>query len=98
MIPPFPPMTIASHQKTLHTWFLISVWIKGIAGLLETIAGLLCLFITPSVLTAFGVLLAAPELAEDPHDWIATTVNRAIQQLSPDSTLFAAAYLVIHGT
>jgi uncharacterized membrane protein len=61
------------------------------------IAGLLCVFIAPSVLNAFVVSLTAPELAGDPDDWIATTVSRAVQQLSPDTTLFTAAYLVIHG-
>jgi uncharacterized membrane protein len=90
-------MTITIHEGTLHRWFLISVWIKGIAGLLETIAGLLCVFITPGVLNVLVVSLTAPELAEDPHDWIATGISRAVQQLSPDTTRFAAAYLVIHG-
>jgi uncharacterized membrane protein len=77
--------------------FLIGVWVKGIAGLLETIAGILCVFITPNVLNAFIISLTAPELKEDPDDWLATTLSRAVQQLSPDTTLFAAAYLVVHG-
>ena len=90
-------MTIVSHQKTLHTLFLISVWIKGVAGLLETIAGVLCFFITPEALKSVVVSLTAPELSEDPDDWIATTLSRAVQDLSADTTLFAAAYLIIHG-
>ena len=91
------PMTITIHEKTLHRWFLVSVWLKGVAGLLETIAGILCVFITPGVLNVLVVSLTAPELAEDPDDWIATSISRGVQQLSPDTTRFAAAYLVIHG-
>jgi len=90
-------MTIVSHQKTFHKLFQISVWIKGVAGLLETIAGILCFFITPKAVQSFVVLLTAPELSEDPHDWIATTLSRAVQHLSVDTTLFAAGYLIIHG-
>jgi len=90
-------MTIVGRQKTLHTLFLISVWIKGVAGLLETIAGVLCLFITPVALKSLVVSFTAPELSEDPDDWIATTLMRAVQHLSADTTLFAAAYLIIHG-
>ncbi len=90
-------MTVVSRQKSLHTLFLISVWIKGVAGLLETIAGILCSFITPKALTSFVVSLTAPELSEDPSDWIASILRRAVQHVSADTTQFAAAYLIIHG-
>src|SRR5258708_36378660 len=90
-------MTIVSRQKILHKLFLVSVWIKGVAGLLETIAGVLCFFITPVALKSLVVSFTAPELSEDPDDWIATTLMRAVQHLSADTTLFAAVYLIIHG-
>jgi uncharacterized membrane protein len=93
----FNPMTIVSHQKTLHTLFLISVWIKGVAGVLETAAGIFCFFITPAALASFVVALTAPELSEDPDDWIATTLVHAVRRFSADTALFAAAYLIIHG-
>jgi hypothetical protein len=32
-------MTSAIREKTLHSLFLISVWLKGGAGMLETLAG-----------------------------------------------------------
>jgi len=90
-------MTIIRHQKTLHTLFLVSVWIKGVAGLVETIAGILCFIVTPAILKSFVVLLTAPELSEDPNDWIATTLSHAVQHISADTMLFAAAYLIVHG-
>jgi uncharacterized membrane protein len=90
-------MTIAGHQKTLHTMFLISIWTKGAAGILETAAGVLCLFVTPEALNSFVVLLTAPELSEDPGDRIATALSHAVQRFSADTALFAAAYLILHG-
>jgi len=90
-------MTTAIREKTLHRLFLISVWLKGGAGLLETLAGIPFFFVTPKAIEAFVVLLTAPELSEDPSDWIATTSSRSVHQLSTDTTFFAGAYLVIHG-
>src|SRR6267378_4107788 len=90
-------MTTIGRTQTLHTLFLVSVWIKGIAGLVETVAGTLCFFVTPGILKSFVVLLTAPELSEDPDDWIATTLSLAVQHISADSMLFAAAYLIVHG-
>ena len=41
-------MTFASrHQKGLHQLFLISIWIKGISGILETLAGIVAVFVEP---------------------------------------------------
>ena len=57
-------MAIFSHQKTFHALFQISVWSKGIAGLLETLMGALCLVVTPKALNSFVVLLTAPELSQ----------------------------------
>ena len=90
-------MTTARREKTLHRLFLISVWIKGGAGLLETLAGIPFFFITPKAIERFVVFLTAPELSEDPSDWIATTLTRAVQHFTADTALFAGAYLIIHG-
>jgi len=84
-------------EKTLHRLFLISVWIKGGAGLLETLAGVPFFFVALKAIERFVVFVTAPELSEDPSDWIATTLSRAVHQFSADTALFAGAYLVIHG-
>jgi uncharacterized membrane protein len=90
-------MSIMRQEKTIHTLFLIGVWIKGVAGLLETLAGIFCLFVTPTAIQSFIILLTAPELSEDSNDWIATTLRHAVQHISEHTTLFAAAYLTLHG-
>ena len=90
-------MTTSAREKTLHRLFLISVWIKGGAGLLETLAGVPFFFVAPEAIERLVVFLTAPELSEDPNDWIATTIRRVVHHFSADTALFAGAYLVIHG-
>ena len=90
-------MTSALYHKSVHLLFLISVWIKGVAGLLETVAGVLLFFVTEKGLEAVVIFLTAPELSEDPNDWIATFLQRSVHYLTSETKLFASAYLVIHG-
>jgi uncharacterized membrane protein len=81
--------SIGIERKIEHTFFLLSVWSKGVAGLLETIGGLLLLFIPHGGLNALVVFLTAPELAEDPTDRIATLLQRTVHELAADTKLFA---------
>jgi uncharacterized membrane protein len=89
--------SIGVERKIEHMFFLLSVWSKGVAGLLETIGGLLLLFIPHTGLNALVVFLTAPELAEDPTDRIATLLQRMVHELSADTKLFASGYLIVHG-
>ena len=84
-------------RKIEHRLFLLSVWSKGIAGLVETIGGLLLLFIPRTGLNALVIFLTAPELAEDPTDHVATFLQRIVRELAADTKLFASGYLIIHG-
>jgi uncharacterized membrane protein len=89
--------SIDVERKIEHTLFLLSVWSKGVAGLAETIGGLLLLFIPQAGLNALIIFLTAPELAEDPTDRIATFLQRMVQGLAADTKLFASGYLIVHG-
>src|SRR6266478_2148089 len=89
--------SIDVERKIEHTLFLLSVWTKGIAGLVETIGGLLFLFIPQSGLNAFIIFLTAPELAEDPTDRVATLLRHMVQELGANTKFFASSYLIVHG-
>src|SRR5260370_8782684 len=89
--------SIGVEREIEHGFFLRSVWSKGIAGLIETIGGLLLLFIPHAGLNALVVFLTAPELAEDPTDRIATLLQRMVHDLAADTKLFASGYLIVHG-
>src|SRR5260370_19880122 len=84
-------------RKIEHRLFLLSVWSKGIAGLVEAIGGLLLLFIPQTGLNAFVIALTAPELAEDPTDRFATLLQHIVHELTAEKKLFISAYLTIHG-
>ena len=90
-------MTSYRERKVEHTLFLVGVWTKGAAGVVETIGGVLVLFVTQKVLDSMVLFLTAPELAEDPDDQIANYLHTTVQQFSQDTKVFASVYLIIHG-
>jgi uncharacterized membrane protein len=92
-----PSRSVGIERKIEHRLFLLSVWSKGIAGLIETIGGLLLLYIPQARLNAFVIFLTAPELAEDPTDRVATLLQRIVHELGADTKLFASGYLIVHG-
>lgn len=81
----------------MHRLFAASVLIKGVDGVLETIGGILFMFISPKALNSLVIFFTAHERSEDPDDWFATTLRHATHNLSPDTTLFVSVYLVAHG-
>ena len=81
----------------VHRLFAASVLIKGVDGLLETIGGILFMFVSPKALNSLVISLTAHELSEDPDDWFATTLRHAVHNLSSETTLFVSVYLVAHG-
>jgi uncharacterized membrane protein len=84
-------------RKVEHRLFLLSVWIKGIAGVVETIGGIVFLWVPQERLNRFVILLTAPELAEDPTDRVALFLQRSVHNLAANTKLFASGYLIIHG-
>jgi uncharacterized membrane protein len=89
--------SVGVERRIEHRLFLLSVWSKGIAGLVETIGGLILLCIPKAGLNALVIFLTAPELAEDPTDRVATLLQRIVHELAADTKLFASGYLIVHG-
>jgi uncharacterized membrane protein len=84
-------------SRRLDDTFKISVILKGVDGALETIGGLILLFIRPATLTQLARTLTQHELSQDPHDFVARHLLRSTQHLTHGATLFAAVYLLSHG-
>jgi len=84
-------------RTTLDRLYRIGLWIKGIDGILEIVGGLVLLLVSQPKLGQFVTFLTQRELAEDPRDWIAGHLRDAVNQLSPNTKLFASMYLLIHG-
>jgi uncharacterized membrane protein len=64
---------------------------------LEFVGGLLLLVVKPESLVALARFLTQHELSQDPHDLIATSVLRAMENLTLSATIFGAIYLLSHG-
>ena len=89
-------MTKTKSGKGLHWLFELSIFIKGVDGLLETVGGLLILFVPLHSLDTLVRWLLAHELSES-HDWLAEAAEHLLDSLSLDTKMFASAYLVGHG-
>jgi uncharacterized membrane protein len=70
--------------------------LKGASGAIEFLTGLLLLFVSPTAIHHFLVLLTQRELIEDPHDKIANFLLHHSQHVGSGSRAFIIAYLWIH--
>ncbi len=79
------------------TVFRISIILKGIDAALETIGGVILLFVTSKDITHFAKWLTRSTLAANPHNSIANYLNHSAEHLATDATLIGAIYLLSHG-
>jgi uncharacterized membrane protein len=85
-------------SRSLDDTFKITVTIKGLDGALEIVGGALLLFVRPHTIDRLARTLTQHELSQDPHDFIARHVLHSAGQLTHGTTLFAALYLLSHGS
>ncbi|MGB4137054.1 MAG: DUF2127 domain-containing protein [Microbacterium sp.] len=84
-------------DRVLDLAFLIGVLFKGVDGLIELIAGIVLLIVTPGQLLDTARTLTAHELAEDPHDLLANLLLQGLEHLGAGTAVFLAVYLLLHG-
>ncbi len=87
---------IGSDQR-LHRLFFVSILLKGLDGVFETVGGALLLFLGPEAINRVLLLVLAHEFAEDPHDWLAGLIQHGMGKLSAGAERFAGIYLLGHG-
>ena len=90
-------VTSETSPQLVDRLFAASVLIKGVDGVLETIGGIVFIFVDPKTLNSLVISFTAHELSEDPDDWFTTTLRHVVHNLSSDTKLFVSAYLVAHG-
>jgi uncharacterized membrane protein len=88
---------VNSGHRLLDRTFFVSVVIKGFDGLLELVGGILLFMVKPDRINAATRFLTQHEIDQDPHDFIDTHLRTLTAHLSLSTTLFDAAYLLIHG-
>ena len=77
--------------------FKISLYLKGIDGLFETLSGLFLLIVRPDQINHFTHWLTRSELAKKPHAFVGTHILHWSNNLTKGSLLFGALYLLSHG-
>ncbi|HET9721958.1 MAG TPA: DUF2127 domain-containing protein [Candidatus Saccharimonadales bacterium] len=77
--------------------FRVTLYLKALDGLFETLGGVLLLIINPSQINHLARWLTQGELSRDPHDFIANHVLKTAHDLTGASLIFGAAYLLSHG-
>jgi len=84
-------------RSLLDKTYEIGIIVKGVDGLLELIGGILVLAVPPHAVATLVRFLTESELAEDPHDFVATHILHYGNSLTHGSHTFAAAFLLTHG-
>jgi uncharacterized membrane protein len=86
------------HPKTtLDDFFEVGILLKLVDGAIETLSGLALLIIRPEHVVSWAHWLTRSELAEDPHDFIATHIVHWADGYTKQAAVFAAIYLLSHG-
>ncbi len=83
--------------STLDKAFEIGLAFKAIDGAGEIMGGIWLLFVNPHWLQAWAAVLFAPELREDPTDFLDTHILRWLEHFHQNTIFFAAIYLLAHG-
>jgi uncharacterized membrane protein len=87
-----------STSPALDRTFRVTVAVKGLDGLLETIVGTSLLFVSPNSIYHLVTTLTSHELAQDPTDFFARHLLNSASHLNRGATLYSALYLLAHGT
>jgi uncharacterized membrane protein len=84
-------------ENALHRIFEFGIFIKGFNGVWETISGFFILFLSKATLDNLFYWLAGKELLEDPNDLFIGFLSRFLENLSHNTQIFIAVYILIHG-
>lgn len=82
-------------DRSLHHFFYIGVWLKGMQGILEALGGALLWFLNPKVLHDVGALFVKHELSEYPQNFIVRFIHHVAAHWSLSTQHFGAIYLLI---
>lgn len=90
-------MRYLSTQTATDKAFAVALALKAIDALGEVAGGLWLLLIDPRWLQGKVAALVAPELREDPRDFLAVHILHWAAHLNQHAMLFAVIYLLSHG-
>jgi len=80
-----------------HKLFNISLFLKGIFAFIEAISGVFLFFTTSDLFLKFIYYFFGHELIQDPKDFLVNLLLGLFTNLSRNTQIFFAIYLLIHG-
>src|SRR5664279_3822137 len=83
-------------EHRIHEIFQLSILLKGAYALLECITGLAVALVSTNSILAAITCLTQDEIAEDPHDFVATHLLHMAQMFSVSTKNFYVFYLLSH--
>ncbi|HEX4001851.1 MAG TPA: DUF2127 domain-containing protein [Candidatus Acidoferrales bacterium] len=81
----------------LHEGFRVSIILKGLHALLETVGGIILLKVSPQTLNRMLMSVLTQDFSQDPNDFVARNLHRAFEHLADGGSHFASWYLLSHG-
>jgi uncharacterized membrane protein len=84
-------------EKYLHLAFEVSLVLKAVFAVAETLAATGAYFVTQQLLFRVVERITREELLEDPRDFIANYLFQSAQHFSVSTRNFTAIYLISHG-
>ena len=94
---PSPHNAVAKPHGLFHDVFDIVVILKGLNGLVEIASGPGLLLIKAGTIMEWVQWLTQSELLQDPHDLLATSLEKWAMNFGHDAQVFAGLYLLAHG-
>lgn len=87
------------HMKSavLHESFRVSIMLKGLHAVVETIGGIVLLKVSPQTLNRLVMSVLTQDFSQDPNDFVMTQLHRAFERLADGGAHFASWYLLSHG-
>ncbi|MFD1880384.1 DUF2127 domain-containing protein [Paracoccus pacificus] len=89
--------TPRDNRKLIHRAFEVSLLLKGLFALAETISGIGLMLPAPGTILNWARWVTHAELSEDPSDRISAFLLRHAQNFSIETQHFWAWYLIGHG-
>lgn len=85
------------NKNLIQDFFKVSISLKGIFALLESLLGILLFFITSNLLLKIIYLIFGHELAQDPTDFFVNFLLNIFSNFPVNLKTFFAIYLLTHG-
>jgi uncharacterized membrane protein len=88
---------MAQRSSPLHLAYLGAIAIKGLDGLVETVAGLIIAIYGSQQVYNFALWATAPEIARHPESHAVHAIRHGAYGLAHSAPKFAIVYLLAHG-